>query len=139
MEKYKLQMDFRPSFKRHSSWIASCSGRKAKLVVVVKEGADGGGLKRNFSISAEQAKKLLEVGQQTLAHYSKSWGTFGLDGITVEGSFKSETFSLDEFFFWSPAKGSHPHQLVAALFDLVPLDDVDEEFMSYYKELTSYF
>ncbi|KST65135.1 hypothetical protein [Mastigocoleus testarum] len=141
MKEYALQIDFSPSFHRSSKWTVSCLSSHAELTVVVKERFEESSLQRTFKLCSDRANHLFEVCYEILRHYSNDWSLIGFDGISAQGSFTSEAFSLDKFSFWSPERNEYPHNLVEALLGLVNLNSlkIDDKFTSYYEQLYSYF
>jgi hypothetical protein len=62
----------------------------------------------------------------------------GLDGIEVR-NFVSDKSSRNEFYFWSPNKGSQEHRIVEALLELSRAAFTDIKHIEYFESLEQYF
>ena len=119
MSLFELHLNFHPAFHR------SCSVRITGDVegdVLVKASAVGvlPAVEYSLSVDSDRLAELRAACLTMLQQWDPAWSQWGLDGISVLGSFDWSGQRQTSFELWSPRPGSVPHAMLAAAFQCLP-------------------
>lgn len=158
-ENRKLALTFNPSFSSHSILTITESEKKAVIKLQIFDKNDTRNVtteeglilnrkdldsllsflstyqfKTQGSIDTIGTSEVIRNGETVTAYKISS----GLDGITVKGTFKSES-ETEYFAFWSPKANTENHKLIMKAFELMEGEFQKKSVKNYLTGLKGYF